>query len=246
MPSWRRRQAIGLRQTQRLTRKYNGIRRCRFLETMNRDMKKRETELTDLEHLEITSGAEQGGPTGEVEAQSASRRVGESSSDNVEPIDAGESVSRSEFDQLKADRDQLVDRIARLQAEFENARKRAERERLEFRDYATGSVVEQFLPVLDNFELALKSDSSAEQLRSGVGLIVKQMEDVLKQMQVVPVPAIGEAFDPRVHEALGSVERDDLPDQHVAEEIRRGYKLRERLLRPALVRVVHNPKQTSE
>ena len=209
-------------------------------------MKKRETELTDLEHLEITSGAEQSGPTGEVEAQSASRRAGESSSDNVEPIDAGEPVSRSEFDQMKAERDQLVDRIARLQAEFENARKRAERERLEFRDYATGSVVEQFLPVLDNFELALKSDSSAEQLRSGVSLIVKQMEDVLKQMQVIPVPAIGEAFDPRVHEALGSVERDDLPDQHVAEEIRRGYKLRERLLRPALVRVVHNPKQTSE
>jgi len=57
---------------------------------------------------------------------------------------------------------------------------------------------------------------------------------------------VGEAFDPRVHEALGSVEREDLPDQHVAEEIRRGYKLRERLLRPAMVRVAHNPKQTAE
>ena len=101
--------------------------------------------------------------------------------------------------------------------------------RVEFREYATGNVVEQFLPVLDNFELALKSEGTAEQLRSGVALIVKQMEEVLKQMQVTPVPAVGEAFDPRVHEALGSVEREDLPDQHVAEEIRRGYKLRERL-----------------
>jgi molecular chaperone GrpE len=72
------------------------------------------------------------------------------------------------------------------------------------------------------------------------------MEEVLKQMQVVAVPAVGEAFDPRVHEALGAVEREDLPDQHVAEEIRRGYKLRERLLRPAMVRVAHNPKQKSE
>jgi molecular chaperone GrpE len=107
-------------------------------------------------------------------------------------------------------------------------------------------VVEHFLPVLDNFELALKSTGTAHQLRSGVQLIVKQMEDVLKQLQVLPVPAVGEEFDPRVHEALGSVERDDLPDQHVAEEIRRGYKLRERLLRPAMVRVAHNPKQTSE
>jgi molecular chaperone GrpE len=65
-------------------------------------------------------------------------------------------------------------------------------------------------------------------------------------LQVVAVPTVGEAFDPRVHEALGSVEREDLPDQHVAEEIRRGYKIRERLLRPAMVRVAHNPKQTSE
>jgi molecular chaperone GrpE len=107
-------------------------------------------------------------------------------------------------------------------------------------------VVEQFLPVLDNFELALKSAGTAEQLRSGVELIVKQMEDILRQMQVHPIPALGEAFDPRQHEALGSVEREDLPDQHVAEEIRRGYKLRDRLLRPALVRVASNPKQTNE
>ena len=155
-------------------------------------------------------------------------------------------VSRAEFDQLRAERDQLIDRVARLQAEFENARKRAERERQDFKDYATGNVVERFLPVLDNFELALKATGSADQLRSGVELIVKQMEDVLRQLQVLPVPTVGEEFDPRHHEALGSVERDDLPDQHVADEIRRGYKLRERLLRPALVRVASNPKQTSE
>jgi molecular chaperone GrpE len=155
-------------------------------------------------------------------------------------------VSREEFDQLKAERDQLLDRLARLQAEFENARKRGDRERIEFRDYATGTVVEQFLPVLDNFELALQASATAEQLRSGVELIVKQMEDILRQLQVTPVPAVGEAFDPRVHEAMGTVERDDLPDQHVAEEIRRGYRLRERLLRPAMVRVASNPRQTSE
>ena len=123
---------------------------------------------------------------------------------------------------------------------------KAEREKGEFRDHATGSVVEQFLPVLDHFELALKSAGTVEQLRSGVSLIVKQMEEVLEKMQVRAIPAVGEAFDPRVHEAMGTVERDDVPDQHVAEEIRRGYKLRERLLRPAMVRVAHNPKQISE
>jgi molecular chaperone GrpE len=162
------------------------------------------------------------------------------------PPQNDETVSRAEFDQLKAERDHLVDRVARLQAEFENARKRAERERAEFRDYATGNVVEQFLPVLDNFELALKAKGSADQLRSGVELIVKQMEEVLRQMQVTTVPSVGEEFDPRYHEALGSVERDDLPDHFVAEEIRRGYKLRDRLLRPSMVRIVSNPKQQKE
>ena len=155
-------------------------------------------------------------------------------------------VGRAEYDQLKADRDHLMDRLARLQAEFDNARKRAEREKADFRDYATGSVVEQFLPVLDNFELALKATGSADQLRSGVELIVKQMEDALRQLQVTPVPAVGEQFDPRYHEALGSVERDDLPDHSIAEEIRRGYKLRDRLLRPSMVRVVSNPKQKKD
>jgi molecular chaperone GrpE len=153
---------------------------------------------------------------------------------------------QTEIDQLKAERDQLLDRLARMQAEFENARKRAEREKAEFRDHVTGSVVEQFLPVLDNFELALKSTGSVQQLRSGVSLIMKQMEEILQKLQVSAIPAVGETFDPRVHEALGSVERDDVPDQHVAEEIRRGYKIRERLLRPALVRVAHNAKQKSE
>jgi molecular chaperone GrpE len=152
----------------------------------------------------------------------------------------------SELEQLKAERDQLLDRLARLQAEFENARKRVEREKLEIREIVTGQVVEQFLPVVDNFELALKAKGSAEQLRSGVSLIVKQMEEILSKMQVGAVATVGEAFDPRVHEALGAVERDDIPDQHVAEEIRRGYKLRDRLIRPALVRVAHNPKQVNE
>jgi molecular chaperone GrpE len=155
-------------------------------------------------------------------------------------------VSQAEFEQLKAERDQLLDRLARMQAEFDNARKRAERERQDFRDFATGNVVEQFLPVIDNFQLALKATGSAEQMRAGVDLIVKQMEEVLSRMQVAAVPAVGAMFDPHIHEALGSVERDDVPDHEVVEEIRRGYKLRDKLLRPALVRVANNPKQVSE
>lgn len=150
---------------------------------------------------------------------------------------------QSEVDRLKGERDQLADRMARLQAEFENARKRDERERKDFRDFAVSGAVEQFLPVLDNFQLALGSSGSVEQLRTGIELIVKQMEDVLRGLNVVPVETVGTRFDPRVHEALESVDRNDLPDHQVLEEVRRGYRIRDRLLRPALVRIVNNPQQ---
>lgn len=206
---------------------------------MKRVMHKHETEVADLETPEITAGTQD-------EAQPAQEPgAGPQAVPNAAP-DAGEVVSRAEYEQLKGERDQLLDRMARMQAEFDNARKRAERERIEFRDIATGNVVDQFLPVIDNFQLALSATGDADQLRSGVALIVKQMEETLQKMQVNPIPTVGEPFDPRVHEALGSVEREDIPDQHVAEEIRRGYRLRDRLLRPALVRVAHNSKQTSE
>lgn len=196
---------------------------------------------------EITAGAEnvitEQRP---VEEPVASQQANEQATYAEVVPEAEDTVSKSEYDSLKAERDQLIDRMARLQAEFDNARKRAEREKVEFRDTATGNVVDQFLPVVDNFQLALASTGDVEQLRSGVQLIVKQMEETLQKMNVTAIPAVGEPFDPRVHEALGSVDRDDIPDQHVAEEIRRGYKLRDRLLRPALVRVAHNSKQVSE
>jgi molecular chaperone GrpE len=130
-----------------------------------------------------------------------------------------------------------------MQAEFDNARKREARERVDFRDFATAAAVEQFLPVIDNFQLALKAGGNAEQLRAGVELIVKQMDDVLRSLNVQPVETVGAHFDPHVHESIDSVERVDLPDQQVLEEVRRGYKIKDRLLRPALVRVVHNPSQ---
>jgi len=208
-------------------------------------MWKQKTQLTEVDTPEFEAQEAKLDPATELPAPTAEE---EFAAETVEQAEGGSLAKpeQTELEQMKAERDRLLDRLARLQAEFENARKRAERERAEFREFATGSVAEQFLPVLDNLELALKSTGSVAQLRSGVGLIVKQMEEVLEKMQVKAVPTVGEAFDPRFHEALGTVERDDLPDQHVAEEIRRGYKVRERLLRPALVRVTHNPKQVEE
>ncbi len=155
-------------------------------------------------------------------------------------------ASSAEIEHLTGERDQLRDRLVRLQAEFDNARKREAKERTDAREYTVGSTVEPFLSVMDNFGLALKAEGSAEQLRSGVGLILKQMEEALKGLQVTPVETVGAQFDPRVHEALGSVETAEFPDHQVVEEIRRGYKIRERLLRPAMVKIAVNSAQVSD
>ena len=149
---------------------------------------------------------------------------------------------RAERDAALADREALQERLLRLQAEFENARKREAKERGELRDYSVANAMGTFLPVLDNFQLALAATGSADQLRTGVELIVKQMDEALRSLSIVPVEAVGVQFDPKVHEALDMVERDDVPDHQVIEEVRRGYRIQDRLLRPALVRVASNPK----
>jgi molecular chaperone GrpE len=160
--------------------------------------------------------------------------------------EAGGNTVEAELEQVKGERDQMKDRLARLQAEFDNFRKRQVQERADARDYTVTSTVEPFLGVMDNFQLALKADGTAEQLRAGVELILKQMEDALKGLSVVAVETIGAQFDPRVHEALGSIETVEFPDHQVMEEIRKGYKIREKLLRPALVRIASNPAQVAE
>jgi molecular chaperone GrpE len=157
-----------------------------------------------------------------------------------------ESAAQAEIEQLKGERDQLLDRLARLQAEFDNARKRETRERADARDYTISNTVEPFLGVMDNFQLALKADGTVEQLRSGVELILKQMEEALRGLNVVAVETVGAQFDPRIHEALGSIETKEFPDHQVLEEIRRGYRIREKLLRPALVRIATNPDQVAD
>ncbi len=180
------------------------------------------------------------------EPHSESRSVQEAGEERT-PEPAGQNAAaQAEVVQLRGEKEQLIDRLARLQAEFDNARKREQKERADSREYTVGATVEPFLGVMDNFQLALKSSGTAEQLRAGVELILKQMEEALKGLQVLPVETVGTQFDPRVHEALGSIETAEFPDHQVLEEIRRGYRIREKLLRPALVRIAVNPAQVSE
>jgi molecular chaperone GrpE len=149
----------------------------------------------------------------------------------------------SELQKVRAERDTLLDRLARLQAEFENARKRAVREQQDYREYAVSDTVKSLLPILDSFERALQvSGNNANDLRSGVESIYKQLQDALVKLGLRQIPAKGEPFDPHLHEAIEMVDTDEVEDHHVLDELQRGYKLKERLLRPAMVRVARNPK----
>jgi molecular chaperone GrpE len=152
----------------------------------------------------------------------------------------------SELQKVTAERDTLLDRLARAQAEFDNARKRSAREQQEYRDYAQADAIKALLPILDSFERALEASPSGHgssknlDFRNGVDLIYKQLQDTLQKLGVQPIAATGQSFDPHLHEAIEMVDTDEAEDQTVIGELQRGYKLKERLLRPAMVRVARN------
>ena len=153
------------------------------------------------------------------------------------------SAPSGELEKLKAERDSLIERLARLQAEFENARKRTAREQQEFREYALADALKALLPTLDSFERALQtSPSDKSEFRGGVDLIYKQLQDALAKLGLRPIPSKGEPFDPHLHQAIEMVDTKEAEDHHVLEELQRGYKLKDRLLRPSMVRVARNPK----
>jgi molecular chaperone GrpE len=144
----------------------------------------------------------------------------------------------SELQKARAERNDLFERLARLQAEFDNYRKRSAKENADFRDFAVADAARALLPVIDSFTLALKNATTKpEDLRKGVELIFKQLQDVLQKLNIEKIPTQGEPFDPRVHEAIEMVETNDAPDHHVLEELQPGYRIKGRLLRPAMVRV---------
>jgi molecular chaperone GrpE len=146
----------------------------------------------------------------------------------------------SEVEKLRAERDSLVDRLARMQAEFDNARKRAAKEQQDFRDYALVDTIKSIIPVLDSFDRALQTSAKKSEFHSGMELIYKQLVDALTKLGVKPISAKGEQFDPRYHEAIEMVDTDDAEDHTVLEELQRGYRLKDRLLRPAMVKVARN------
>ena len=145
-----------------------------------------------------------------------------------------------EESELKKQRDEYYDMLLRKSAEFDNYRKRIERERQSFAESTAASVMEELLPLLDDLELAIKSDPGSEATaayRRGVELIQRQLEAIIRKRGVTPIEALGADFDPHFHQAVSHEPAEGRRDGEIIEEFRRGYMLGDRLLRPSMVKV---------
>ena len=143
----------------------------------------------------------------------------------------------TETQTLKQERDDLYDRLLRKQAEFENYKKRVEREKSEFVQFASAELIKELLNALDSFELALRNAKTDEQTLRGFELIYKQMLDTMGRFGLKPIEAKGKIFDPHYHQAVSTTPTDEVEENTVLEEMRKGYLLNGRLLRPAMVSV---------
>jgi len=147
----------------------------------------------------------------------------------------------AERDKLAAEKAEVEDRLRRAWAEFENTRKRAERDRSEFVQYAAMDVVRGLLPILDDFERAMKTESADKEYAKGVELIYNRLFDALKRQGLEPIETAGQKFDPNHHEAVQREQTEDAEDQAILGELQRGYNFKGRLLRPAWVKVAVHP-----
>ena len=147
----------------------------------------------------------------------------------------------AERDRLAAEKAELQDRLLRRQADFENFRKRAERDRSEFLQFAGMDFASEMLPVLDDFERALRAESADPGYAKGIELIYNRLFDILKKMGLEPMDTVGKTFDPNLHQAVERVETDQSPDQSILGEFQKGYNFKGKLLRPAMVKVAVRP-----
>ena len=161
----------------------------------------------------------------------------------ADPAAPAAAVPREEFDALRAERDDLLNSLVRLKADFENYRKRIERDRAAEYHRAVGAAIEPILPALDDFERALEAhrDPAYEKFREGFEAIYRSLWSALSKMGLERIEAAGKPFDPHEQQAVDRVESADHADGHVLAVLRPGYRFRDRVLRPAMVRVAAHP-----
>jgi molecular chaperone GrpE len=151
------------------------------------------------------------------------------------------SALAAEREQFAAEKADLQERLLRARAEFDNARRRFEQQRSEYLQFAAMESVRDMLPILDDFERALKVDTADRDYAKGVELIYQRMADTLKKLGLEPIETSGQKFDPNLHQAVERVETEDAEDQTILGEFQRGYNFKGKLLRPAMVKVAVRP-----
>lgn len=184
----------------------------------------------------MSDAAEKVGPGAAAESAASATAAGQ-------PPAAPATVAREEFETLRGERDDLLKSLVRLQADFDNYRKRIERDRAAEYHRAVGSAIEPILPALDDFERALEAhrDPAYEKFREGFEAIYRSLWSALVKMGLERIDAIGKPFDPREEQAVDRVETVDHADGHVLAVLRPGYRFRDRVIRPAMVRVAVHP-----
>jgi molecular chaperone GrpE len=147
----------------------------------------------------------------------------------------------AERDQLAAEKADLKDRLLRAMADFDNFRRRAERDRSEYVQFAAMEIVRGLIPILDDFHRAMRVETADKDYAKGIELIEQRLFDALKKAGLEPIEAAGKPFDPNLHQAVDRAESEELPDQTVLEEYQSGYNFKGKLLRPAMVKVAVKP-----
>jgi molecular chaperone GrpE len=187
----------------------------------------------------------------ETQTEKAGNGGADSGLENAEPVAIIEpgSLTVEQLEELKAraaKADEHWDRLLRTTADFDNFKKRAARERTDAVQFANAALLQKLLPVLDSFEMALAAvqtakNETASSLQAGIVMVQSQLKSILAEAGLEEIDAMGKVFDPTQHEAVSQQETNDVPEERVVQQIRKGYKLRERLLRPAAVVVARKP-----
>jgi molecular chaperone GrpE len=179
-----------------------------------------------------------------VDIQNTNPNVSEASASEgaaAEALESPYAALTAERDKLAVEAADLQNRLRYARAEFDNARRRAERERSEYLQFAAMDLVKDILPILDDFERALQVETTDRNYAKGVELIYQRMSETLKKLGLEPIETADQKFDPNLHQAVERVETDKDDDQSILSEFQRGYNFRGKLLRPAMVKVAVKP-----
>ena len=156
-----------------------------------------------------------------------------------EEVQKEETTENTELQAKQQELDELTDRYKRILAEFENHKKRSQKEREGLYNSILGDIIEVILPILDNLENAAKVETSDENYKKGIELVLKQFQDVLKSKGVEEIKTLGETFDPELHEAVSSVQDDSKGEKEIVQEYRKGYKIGHKVIRHSMVVVAN-------